>query len=393
MSHPRTVIEPADGLTVLTGENNTGKSAVISALQILCRNISGDYMVRHGQRECRITVETEEGHVLEWKRKNGVVSYTVNGREVHRLRGSVPGDLHDLLRMPLVETEGDPFDVHFGEQKKPIFLLDESPARRATFFASSSDAIKLIEMQNRHRIQVRDARNEEGRLMAEAGRLEQRLGALAPLDAAEERVAQAEAEHAALLQGVQAVSVLRSHAALMEKVRVLAEKHAAVAAAARTLLPPPEMAETEPMQRAIRQMSHLAVLLAAASETVKAAAGLEPPPPVADTRHLSDLVLRMRHLAHAGAEAGQRGRVLEACPEPPEMLDIAAVGRHIEAMEKAWKTMERCAGELDRAEKGLFDAGRDLRRAVERYNICPTCGQPMDAERILHQAHASGYRA
>lgn len=36
MSHRRTLIEPAAGLTVLVGPNNCGKSAVVSALQILC---------------------------------------------------------------------------------------------------------------------------------------------------------------------------------------------------------------------------------------------------------------------------------------------------------------------------------------------------------------------
>ena len=51
MSHARTVIEPAGGLTVLVGENNCGKSAVVSALQTLCHNENGDYMVRHGAGE------------------------------------------------------------------------------------------------------------------------------------------------------------------------------------------------------------------------------------------------------------------------------------------------------------------------------------------------------
>ena len=41
MSHERTIIEPADGLTVLVGPNNCGKSAVVSALGILCENATG----------------------------------------------------------------------------------------------------------------------------------------------------------------------------------------------------------------------------------------------------------------------------------------------------------------------------------------------------------------
>ena len=50
MSHSSTVIEPAPGLTVLTGPNNCGKSAVVAALQILCHNENSTYVLRHGEK-------------------------------------------------------------------------------------------------------------------------------------------------------------------------------------------------------------------------------------------------------------------------------------------------------------------------------------------------------
>ena len=68
MSHARTVIEPADGLTVLVGPNNCGKSAVVSALQTVCGQHAGDFMVRHGQKVCRITIELPESMSLKDKR-------------------------------------------------------------------------------------------------------------------------------------------------------------------------------------------------------------------------------------------------------------------------------------------------------------------------------------
>lgn len=169
MSHAHTVIEPAHGLTVLVGENNCGKSAIVEALQILCQNASGDWMVRHGENECRVLVETDEGHVVEWKRINGTVSYSLDDKPIHRLRGGIPEELHDLLRMPQVPAQdgGAPFDIHFGEQKKPVFLLDEPGSRAAKFFASSSDAETLIKMQILHRNNVRDATKNSDRLLNE----------------------------------------------------------------------------------------------------------------------------------------------------------------------------------------------------------------------------------
>ena len=79
-----------------------------------------------GSGDCSVRVDTDDGHTMEWRRRRDEVSYSLDGREVNRLNGSPPDDLHDLLRLPLVESRGTKFDVHFGEQKQPIFLLDRS---------------------------------------------------------------------------------------------------------------------------------------------------------------------------------------------------------------------------------------------------------------------------
>jgi hypothetical protein len=192
MAHERTVIEPAAGLTVLVGPNNCGKSAIVHALQTLCYNKPADFAVRHGAKGSSVTVETDDGHVVAWRRKKGVVSYMIDGREVGRLgQGGVPDDLHKILRMPRIEPSNDngsPFYVHFGLQKSPIFLLDDPPARAATFFASSSDAEKLLAMQRLHRDRTRDNRRDLERLAAEAGLLDQRLTAAEPVTAVAEKV-------------------------------------------------------------------------------------------------------------------------------------------------------------------------------------------------------------
>src|SRR5690349_5202862 len=107
MSHRKTVIEPSAGLTVLIGPNNCGKSAFVAALQILCHNENSTYVKRHGEKECAVVVQTSEGHVIEWRRKNSP-RYIINGVEHSRLgNAGVPAELHALLRLPLVADEDD----------------------------------------------------------------------------------------------------------------------------------------------------------------------------------------------------------------------------------------------------------------------------------------------
>src|SRR5690242_6210339 len=159
MSHARTVIEPAGGLTVIVGPNNCGKSAIASALQTLCGDHDGDFMVRHGEKSCQVTVETDDGHTITWRRIKGKVSYVLDGVEIHRAsRGNVPDDLHTLLRLPKVlHPNGErEFDVHFAHQKAPIFLIDKE-SDTAAFFSTASDAEKLLEIQKCHKNKVTQA--------------------------------------------------------------------------------------------------------------------------------------------------------------------------------------------------------------------------------------------
>ena len=55
MSHVDTELELADGVNVIVGPNNCGKSAIVSALSVLATNASGDYMVRHSCDSCSVT--------------------------------------------------------------------------------------------------------------------------------------------------------------------------------------------------------------------------------------------------------------------------------------------------------------------------------------------------
>jgi DNA repair ATPase RecN len=210
MSHAHTVIEPADGLTVLVGPNNCGKSAVVTALQILCYNDNSTYVTRHNERECTVTVETHDGHLVEWCRKNNSPRYKIEGLPFDRLgRGAVPETLHDVLCLPKVIAEGiHEFDVHFGEQKSPVFLIDRPGSYAAAFFASSSDAASLVEMQKRHQQKTSEARRERGQLEIQSERLAADLAVLATSDVINERLVEIEAQHEELQGAAESVATI-----------------------------------------------------------------------------------------------------------------------------------------------------------------------------------------
>jgi exonuclease SbcC len=374
MSHTETVIEPADGLTILVGQNNCGKSAIVAALQILSGNANGDFMVRHGQRECSITVETDDGNVIEWRRKNGTVSYSINGRDVHRLQGGVPDDLPKLLRLQEVEAEGGTFDIHFAEQKNPIFLLNESASRRATFFASSSDAIKLLEMQKTHSRKSQDAKRQEIDLGKRDAHIGARLEALSSLDKIEEPLADVEALHVAVTHGARTIGdlqnvreefarVLDAHkkwesqrtifgplesppvvsdtAPLASDIGSIAEVAneidfgLAASTALETLAPPPELAATAPLSYTIDDVSATESRVRLNAELRKACSPLNTPPELSNTAELSDTIRNLQLMAAATQSLAAEHAAMESLLEPPIAADTRPLSEAITTLKTA----------------------------------------------------------
>lgn len=343
MSHGRTVIEPAEGLTVLTGPNNCGKSAVVDALETLCRNAAGDYMVRHGERTARVTVETDR-HEFTWERTRGQVRYTIDGREVDRLGRGVPEDLDRKLRLPRVRAGDEDVEIHFAFQRAPVFLLDASDNKKATFFASSSDASYLLDMQRRHQQRVKSRKAARRRLRREVDALEGEIAALDSVDELAPRVAALERHAASVAECDAEAARLARHVDALDRARAAVARATAVCAASAALQAPPTLEETAPVERIARELAAVASGRERAAVVGAALARVDAPPRLDDGRELGAMLASLEHEARLVADA--RGR-------------RAAIDREGAAVDDA----------LDAWARDNPD--------------CPTCGSPVDAPRLF----------
>lgn len=130
-SHVNTVIEPAPAgqLTAMTGQSDTGKTAVIRALRWLFYNIWDDSFMRHGAKFSRVTAEYEDGtKVIRGRSRSGDSNFydivPPDGNRVHltRFRGSVPLEIQLITGVKPVTISDVDINVNIAEQGEPWFL-------------------------------------------------------------------------------------------------------------------------------------------------------------------------------------------------------------------------------------------------------------------------------
>ncbi|MDA7503489.1 AAA family ATPase [Planctomicrobium sp.] len=388
MSHEHTVIEPAAGLTVLIGPNNVGKSAIIAALQILCYNENSTYVMRHGTKECSVTVETDDDHTIQWRRKKSP-SYMIDGQKFDRLaRKGVPEELHQSLRLSKVEANsGDAFDIHFGSQKTPIFLLDQSGATAARFFASSSDAIKLVAMQKKHNDKVRDARQKRIRLDKESEQLNAELAALEPVVAIDKRVEVLEDDYQSIVQfNDQLASLQLVESSLTNSsnsVSVLTEENNALA----PLSSPPVLFPLEPLELSISLIRDWQKQYQISDVQFRALETLESPPRLVETEPLLALLQGLVIQERIIKEGLEQESVFETLDSPPVLNDIVSLERIASNLSGATLALETTHEQIDTLvplqEPPWLQALEDLELLISNLRSTDDLSQQLHAQQAL----------
>jgi len=130
-SHPFTELEFHEGVNVIIGSSDSGKTAILRALNWVVRNRpSGESFRSHWGGDTNVVVKTKDGNIGRLRRKN-LNSYMTlemkGGEDFLALEFSavgkgVPEEISSILNMN---------DVNIQSQMDSPFLLSESPAEVA----------------------------------------------------------------------------------------------------------------------------------------------------------------------------------------------------------------------------------------------------------------------
>lgn len=388
MSHRRTVIEPAEGLTVLVGPNNCGKSAVVVALQCLntCDNRSAPF-IRHDQKEARVIVDTAEGGRIEWIRGKNYTNYKINGREMTRARR--PEDLDEHLRLAEVQSEDGKrtFDLHFAEQKNPIFLLNESGAAAATFFAASSDAAYLVQMQSLLKRRESETRTQKRDLEARIDRQRKQLGAFEDLGEIEVAVRDVSTRHHELQRAYELRAEMGRVMMGLEDAALDYEACALELEGLTALSPPPEMPDVLPLAGLVSRLEESERTAAGAGERMAGMTALFPPPDLTDTQPFAESIRLMEAKARRVAILGEKTAISETAAKPPEQEEPTALREIVGAFDSRVADVDRARRLAAQIEEELATAKVSLEAFLEANPTCPVCGTRLSAEKLMEHVH------
>ena len=395
MAHAHTEVALGPGMTVLTGPNNIGKSALVEGLRCLATNPAPKAFLRHGATMARVEalLEDEEGNVTKvaWVRRKASAVYELTrpGEEEPEVfaklgRGHVPDEVRAALKLDPVTLEtGQDVDVHIGNQREPIFLLNMPPSAAAAFFAASTESAHLLAMQNLLKRRVQDAKREEKALAGRIHGLERELDGLAGLPDLTLAVEQAVEQERALEAKARALPRLAEQLRNLGELAVGTAREGERAKALAPLEPPRESAPVRGLARTITDMARLERSSLDLRTRGRALSGLAAPP---DTAPVADLARTMADLQRFSVAADQlkertRGLAdLQPSPTPLPIGPLSGLTAELQGLEQDRADTDKTLKQL---KKDSLNLEREIRDRLKRLSACPLCGGRLDSNAFL----------
>jgi exonuclease SbcC len=145
--HKKTILEFKDGLNIIVGDSDTGKSSILKGLYWLKYNRPSGEPFRNftskQDEEVSISIETDKG-TLKRIKKEGFNGYIINGKELKDIRLSVPDEVSTFLNIS---------DINIQTQFDPIFLLSVSKQEASRYINNLvrlEDADVILDLVNKN---------------------------------------------------------------------------------------------------------------------------------------------------------------------------------------------------------------------------------------------------
>lgn len=385
--HEHTIIPCFPGATAFIGDNNLGKStALVSSFNAMAYGESDDSMIRHDADEMRIVFHLEGGRRLEMSRarkRSPAVLYRQfeagNPEPVREGRPPVRNQVPDWVTEILGVKRVDDMDIQVGNQKNPVFLLNESAGKRAQILSVGREASHLKVMMKRYE----ELRDTDGKTVkageARIARLDYRLERMKPLDGVNDNIS------TLFVEGEELMSSMERR----EELGRLLERYERICSERRRLLIEEKAFEGLPEKApALQDLSALTRLIGAIGTGLeRAKAPAVPALPVTPVLIELSSMARLASSIEVSARRSQ-GFVVPVLPEAPVLRDtsqILEVGKRLRTLHSQAKALVALPAEMPRTPE-LSEVARiqalmeRLTAAAQQVSLTAQQSTQLDAE-------------
>lgn len=223
--HSNTILDLSPHVTVITGDNDLGKSATLEAFESISSGKIRPSQVNHGQTEAyiEIGVEQDKAVSLRYKTKGAKKSHlrvtNSDGKTVHETRDlkALPKWMVDLLAMHPVEG----VNLHIHDQDHTCFMMGPAypPSMRAKLLSlgrGGDQARKMILLHSERLTESKRTARDETKKIAEVNG---QLNALNVIDFLHDSLAEAVEADKIVTGELSAVKKLNESIVLLERSR------------------------------------------------------------------------------------------------------------------------------------------------------------------------------
>lgn len=183
-SWPQVVLELSP-ITVIIGETDAGKSALLRGLSCLLFNaMEGTGMVRAGQSSAEVAIETAEGHLITWARGTNLNRYTLDGQVYDKPGRAVPEPIRQALQIQELEFDAEVVRLQWAPQMDAPFLLADSGAKATRMLGVAGNAAITAQAARLAQQEVKKEQDAHRAASNQLERLQAQLASYADVDTA-----------------------------------------------------------------------------------------------------------------------------------------------------------------------------------------------------------------
>lgn len=137
-----------NGLTIITGDSNNGKSSIFKAIRAILYNKHSDLKIRKGTSSYTIAIQDGANTVICRRNASKQVktAYQVNGNDLTKVGRNAIIEVEDAMNIKPIDILNDSVELNFVKQFAYPFLLDKTPSQLYNFLANSYDTDKFMSL-------------------------------------------------------------------------------------------------------------------------------------------------------------------------------------------------------------------------------------------------------